>query len=185
MLFRSFAPDRGGRSPFSALHPVDVPGVLTHGHLAENDNHGGGYDPDLPDPTTLTEITPPTVGGVPTIDIVDFEYTPGDLDLATQIPTVAQGTALRFRNLDAPSSYGYGIWHSITTCKLPCNASTGVAYPVANAPVVLDSGQLGNYGPPTSGTRSWSTPTNLSPGTYAYFCRVHPMMRGAFKVTSS
>ena len=56
---------------------------------------------------------------------------------------------------------------------------------MADASVVLDSGQLGNYGPPTSGTRNWYTPTDLSPGTYAYFCRVHPMMRGAFKVTSS
>ncbi|MFM7270950.1 MAG: hypothetical protein ACKO2C_04870 [Actinomycetes bacterium] len=180
-----FAPNRGGRSPFSKLHPVDVPGVLTHGHLPENDNHGGGFDPDLPDPSTLTEMTPPTVGGVPTIDIVDFEYTPGDLDLATHIPAVPQGTALRFRNLDVPIGYGYGIWHSITTCKLPCNKSTGIAYPVADGPVILDSGQLGNYGPPTSGQRNWSTPSNLAAGTYAYFCRVHPLMRGAFKITSN
>jgi plastocyanin len=29
----------------------------------------------------------------------------------------------------------------------------------------------------------WKTPKNLKVGTYAYFCRVHPFMRGAFRVT--
>jgi plastocyanin len=32
------------------------------------------------------------------------------------------------------------------------------------------------------GTTTWKTPKNLSPGTYTYFCRIHPFMRGAFKV---
>jgi hypothetical protein len=29
---------------------------------------------------------------------------------------------------------------------------------------------------------TWKTPKNLRPGTYTYFCRVHPFMRGAFRV---
>ena len=32
------------------------------------------------------------------------------------------------------------------------------------------------------GTRTWHTPKNLTPGTYTYFCRIHPFMRGAFRV---
>lgn len=32
------------------------------------------------------------------------------------------------------------------------------------------------------GTVAWKTPKNLSPGTYTYFCRIHPFMRGAFRV---
>ncbi|MFL5845384.1 MAG: hypothetical protein ACJ762_11870 [Solirubrobacteraceae bacterium] len=32
------------------------------------------------------------------------------------------------------------------------------------------------------GTTIYKTPKNLNPGTYAYFCRVHPFMRGAFRV---
>jgi hypothetical protein len=32
------------------------------------------------------------------------------------------------------------------------------------------------------GTQVWKTPKNLTPGTYAYYCRVHPFMRGAFRV---
>jgi plastocyanin len=27
-----------------------------------------------------------------------------------------------------------------------------------------------------------TTPTNLPTGTYAFFCRVHPFMRGSFRV---
>jgi plastocyanin len=29
---------------------------------------------------------------------------------------------------------------------------------------------------------TWKTPRDLGPGTYTYFCRVHPFMRGAFRV---
>jgi hypothetical protein len=32
------------------------------------------------------------------------------------------------------------------------------------------------------GETIYKTPRNLTPGTYAYFCRVHPFMRGAFRV---
>ena len=170
-----FSPNDAGASAFQP--GIDAPGQVTHGHLAENNNHGGTYDPDLPDPASLADGPQ-----VSTVSIDNFEYSPGDLDLATQIPTVKAGQSLTFTNNDAPAVYGYGTWHTITTCKLPCNLSTGVAYPVADAPVQLDSGQLGNFGVPTKGTISWSIPTNLATGDYAYFCRVHPFMRGAFRV---
>ena len=29
---------------------------------------------------------------------------------------------------------------------------------------------------------TWTTPSNLPTGTYSYFCRVHPFMRGSFRV---
>jgi hypothetical protein len=35
------------------------------------------------------------------------------------------------------------------------------------------------------GTTIYKTPKNLRPGTYAYFCRVHPFMRGAFRVVKA
>ena len=35
---------------------------------------------------------------------------------------------------------------------------------------------------PAANRLDWSTPDNLGPGTYTYFCRVHPYMRGAFRV---
>ena len=50
----------------------------------------------------------------------------------------------------------------------------------------FDSGELGTGGarrPPADVT--WTTPADLPPGTYTYFCRIHPFMRGAFRVVSS
>jgi plastocyanin len=96
-------------------------------------------------------------------------------------PTVQAGQSITFTNDDAPAS-GYGTWHTITSCRLPCNLSTGVAYPTANADIEFDSGQLGNDGQPTAGRLTWDTPNNLPNGTYAFFCRVHPFMRGSFRV---
>ena len=60
--------------------------------------------------------------------------------------------------------------------------STGIAYPLADADIAFDSGELGVTGPPTAGRLTWSTPTDLPDGTYTYFCRIHPFMRGAFRV---
>src|SRR5262249_60822082 len=102
-------------------------------------------------------------------------------------PTVRQGHSLLFVNHDHP---GYE-WHTITACKVPCNRSTGIAYPLANAPAAtqFDSGQLvidptpmGPHSTPATNTLPCHTPNNLPPGTYTYYCRVHPFMRGAFRV---
>lgn len=86
---------------------------------------------------------------------------------------VHQGQSLTFVNDDA----GKNIFHTITACKLPCNRSTGIAYPLANGPVQFDSGELG-YGPhgftAAANTDTWQAPANLPKGTYSYFCRVHP-----------
>ena len=40
---------------------------------------------------------------------------------------------------------------------------------------------------PTYWTFDPGTPNlaNLAPGTYTYFCRIHPFMRGAFRVVKS
>jgi len=80
-------------------------------------------------------------------------------------------------------------YHTITACKAPCTGSTGIAYPLANAKVQFDSGELG-YGPnlfgskatPAANRNTWKTPKTLRVGTYTYFCRVHPFMRGSFRV---
>jgi plastocyanin len=165
-----------GADPFQ--QKVDVAGVLTHGHLPENDNHGGAPG-KLADPRTFA-----SGGAASAINIRDFTYGLGDYsDGPATVPTVQQGQRLTFDNLDAPT--GPGIWHSITACQAPCNGSTGIAFPVANADWQFDSGQLGNVGPPTSGHVTWSTPPNLPPGVYTYFCRIHPFMRGAFRVVTA
>jgi len=171
-----FAPkSTKGIDPF-VIKAANMQVRYTHGHLPENNNHGGNPDPSLVDPSTLPD-GPITSN----ITINYYQYSAGDLSNATSIPTVHQGQSIRFRNTDAPGS-GYGTWHTITDCALPCNLSTGIAYPLADALSEFDSGQLGNAGAPTAGTLTWDTPTDLPPGTYAYWCRVHPFMRGAFRV---
>ena len=162
---------------------VDVKGVLTHGHLPENNNHGGEKSA-LPDARTLASAS--SVPGV--IDIQDFLYGQGDLSVigAKRLPpTVKAGQQLTFTNLDANPKDN--VFHTVTACKAPCNKTTGVAYPLADGSVDFDSGELG-FGPrgftPASNKDTWSTPSNLSPGTYTYFCRIHPFMRGSFRVTS-
>jgi hypothetical protein len=176
ILVAWFAPNqKTGIDPF-AVKPANMLVRYTHGHLPENDNHGGQPDPALVDPATL-----PSGPLTSNITINYYQYSAGDLSNSTAIPTVHQGQSIHFRNTDTPGS-GYGTWHTITDCALPCNLTTGIAYPLANAPIEFDSGQLGNDGPPTAGRLTWDTPTNLPPGTYAFWCRVHPFMRGAFRV---
>jgi plastocyanin len=172
-----YADGAHGTDPFTKA--VDVPGLLTHGHLPENDHHGGGTDPKFADLTTLPSSPASTV------EIADFTYAPGDMatGISTSVPTVQPGGTLTFDNKDAP--VGVGIWHTITACKAPCNGETGVAYPLADGTVIFDSGELGDAGPPTAGRVDWTIPTNLPSGTYTYFCRIHPSMRGAFRVAAS
>ena len=100
------------------------------------------------------------------------------------------GTDHPIDNLDSTfppgSDPASNTFHTVTACRAPCNRSTGIAYPIANSPVSFDSGELGyNYTPwnsPASDRATWTTPKNLKPGTYTYFCRIHPFMRGAFRV---
>ena len=154
-------------------------GLVTHGHLKENENHGGtgAGSKDArkrPNGTTLDRR----------VGITGFVYTPGDLGAAGPFgfpPTIAQGQRLRFDNADSPEQ----IYHTITSCKAPCDGATGISYPLANGPVDFDSAELG-YGPEgttaAANRSNWSTPPDLKAGTYTYFCRVHPFMRGAFRV---
>jgi plastocyanin len=168
----------GGVDPFTT--PVDWHGVLTHGHLPENDNHGGGAF-GLPDARRLLAGT-----STARVDIKNFVFGRGDLSLTGRTgrpPTVRAGRSLTFRNLDSSRT----IYHTITACKAPCNKATGIAYPVADGKVQFDSGELG-FGPsfatPAANRQTWKTPKNLRAGTYNYFCRIHPFMRGSFRVVA-
>jgi plastocyanin len=167
----------GGADPF--VTNVDVPGAVTHGHLGENDNHGGGFS-GLPDPRRM--LARPVPAG--RVSIADFLYGQGDFNMAgrrARPARVRQGRGLTFVNRDARR----GIMHTVTACRAPCTRETGVAYPLANGPVDFDSGNLG-FGPrgrtAAANRATWTTPKRLRPGTYTYFCRVHPFMRGSFRV---
>jgi hypothetical protein len=164
-----------GKNPFKTK--VNRPGRVTHGHLAENNNHGGGKAA-LPDARTL----PDGADNPGFVDLADFRYQLGDLSLSGpdgNPPVIHAGQALTFRDAGDDAK---GIYHSITSCKAPCNRTTGIAYPIADGDVQFESGTLGSAVPPATGALQWQTPSNLSPGTYTYFCRIHPFMRGAFRV---
>ena len=164
-----------GDNPFKKR--VNRRGTVTHGHLAENDNHGGEAT-GMPDPRQL----PDGSENPGFVDLVNFKYQLGDLSLsapARNPPVIRSGQALTFRDAGDNAKR---VYHSITSCKPPCNRATGIAYPLADSDVQFESGTLGSAVPPATGALQWTTPNNLSPGTYTYFCRIHPFMRGAFRV---
>jgi plastocyanin len=155
--------------------------LLTHGHLSENDNHGGSPTGGI-DPLTLSSAPAPDN----TVGIQGFTYL-GDPNAVLGVPTIEPGQSLTFRSYDAVASVN--AFHTITACRAPCNGRTGIAYPIANGPVTFDSGELGFNGnnggvgnAPAADRDTWKTPQDLRSGTYTYFCRIHPFMRGAFRV---
>ena len=83
--------------------------------------------------------------------------------------------------LSPSAAYRNSAFHTITSCQNPCGLDTGISYPLANGPGNYDSAELG-VGTPAASRVTWSTPTGLKPGTYTFYCRIHPFMRGTFRV---
>ena len=169
----------GGVDPFTGK--LNRRGQTTHGRLAENANHGGKRA-RFKDSRRLPDG--PRIDGEQVVTIKGFATSQGDLSIngpQGRPPVIAKGSQLTFVNADAKD----GVFHSITSCQAPCNLDTGVAYPLADGPHTFDSAELG-FGPEettaAANTDRWSTPRNLPTGTYTYFCRIHPFMRGAFRV---
>jgi hypothetical protein len=179
--------DSTGVNPFS--QPLDQRGHITHGRLPENIDHGGMAWIGV-NPTAAPECATKRVL------IAGFHYLPGGFqkgDPVGCIPTITRGQSLKFVNDDA-SPYGtftfanllmpnpfylQSIFHTVTSCKSPCSLNYGISYPLASG--LFDSGQLG-VGTPGVGRLTWSTPKSLPPGTYTFFCRIHPWMRGVFRI---
>ncbi len=178
--------DTTGTDPFA--HPIDETGHITHGHLPEDDDHGGAM------PLGISLVAYPSCY-THAVAISNFHYTPGGINSPPAercAPTIRSGQTLTFTNYDASSKstftlfppnpfYLQSIFHTVTSCQSPCNLDTGISYPLADGPKTFDSGQLG-LGTPAVGTLSWSIPKNLPPGTYTFFCRIHPFMRGVFRI---
>jgi len=184
LMVVGFAPgDRTGFDPFSPT--LDRATRLTHGRLAEN-RGSGGAPTTLPIASTLPNGPRFGSGQGRSVSISEFLYRPGDLSQPAlrNPPVVPAGTPLRFVNADA----SLGIPHTITACRAPCSASAGHGYPRADGAIPFDSGQLA-FGPVLltafANRSNWQTPATLPPGTYSYYCRIHPFMRGSFRVRPS
>jgi hypothetical protein len=170
----------------------DQGGILTHGRLPENIDAKARKNLGLPDPRKLRSR-----GEVPTagLEIDGFRYSLGGYSafrafpqVLMRPPLVRRGRRVAFTNLEALPGMpdDQQVWHSITSCRAPCNRGSGIGYPLAAGPIKFDSGQLG-YGTGlsedvTTGSNSYRTPRLRKAGkTYTYFCRIHPFMRGSVR----
>jgi hypothetical protein len=137
--------------------------------------------PEWGQPCEVPENGEPRKVATNTVTIANFAYVPGNRTAGSSAPgeiaTIKQGQSLLFVNADQAAN----IRHSVTTCPWPCNGPYVGNYPLADGR--WDSGKLG-YDPIDGGNADprASTPPDLAKGRYAYFCRIHPWMRGAFEV---
>ena len=191
-------PDPAARDPFDDEAAVRKMykrgGILTHGRLPENIDKPARRNLGLPDPRDLASKGRrlPAKG----VKVNGFLYSRGGYSAIRGFPTglmrppvIRPGQSVTFTNLDALPSMSLfeQTWHTITSCKAPCNRGPGIGYPLAGGPLKFDSGQLG-YGigassGVTTGSDVYTTPPLTKPGrTYTYFCRIHPFMRGSIRV---
>lgn len=115
-----------------------------------------------------------------------FAYLPGDQGLSGALgapPRVAQGDTLWFVNEDAAAN----IRHTATSCDWPCNGPYVANYPHPSGD--FSTGKLGNLDYIDGGLEGEDTlpfygldTAALEPGVHAYYCLIHPWMRGAFEV---
>ncbi len=189
--------DPNAKDPFdddAAVRAMyDEGGILTHGRLPENIDAKANKDLDLPKPGAIKSKGKRV--GPNGIKIESFNFSRGGYSAnkgypknEIRPPVIRPGQSVTFTNLDAldgtPDTAQ--VWHSVTSCALPCNRGAGIGYPLAAGPIKFDSGQLG-YGTGlstevTTGSNTYTTPPLTKPGTYGYFCRIHPFMRGSIRV---
>ncbi|HET6403847.1 MAG TPA: hypothetical protein VFH78_04315 [Candidatus Thermoplasmatota archaeon] len=187
----------------------DWEGRVNHGHCGlAHDDPSSERDDRLPC-DDATKPVPPVGSGqaVAAVHIADFLYLPGDHSLSGDLgtpPRVTKGEPLRFVNEDV----AIGVRHSVTSCKFPCNGQYVANYP--NPDGWFDSGKMGNLdyidgglaqtggqhhlahlvhysGPGLSNDAYpyWDLDTSeLEPGMYSYYCRIHPWMRGWVEVAA-
>ena len=115
----------GGPDPF--VNKVDSPGQLTHGHLPENDNHGG--DRRRACPTRPSSPTARCVGADRSTSTTSSTAS-GDMSVAGPDACRRWSGRASATFTEQRRRSSNGIWHTITACKAPCNRSTGIAYPL-------------------------------------------------------
>jgi plastocyanin len=191
------AGDPKARDPFDDRKAVkkmyEKGGILTHRRLPENIDRPARDKLGLPDPRDLRSSATGASSGVRIDGFLGspggYSAIPGFSSARMRPPVVEPGDSVTFTNLDALPAMPQTdqAWHTVTSCKPPCNRGAGIGYPLANGPLKFDSGQLG-FGTlasseVTTGSNAYTTPPLTKPGkTYTYFCRIHPFMRGSIRV---
>ena len=174
--------DVGGVDAFSDQIPQK--GVLTHGHLDENKITAATPRPAGPEDRCRVSRPLDPIG------IEEYDVRAGRPVRERVAPRTRRGHAgqsLTFKNLDATPGREH-LPHDHRRARRRATAHTGIAYPIANGPSTFDSGQLGfnyaGFNAPAVDRDTWRRRRTSRPGTYSYFCRVHPFMRGSFRVVS-
>ena len=193
--------DAADASSFQSM--VDAGGILTHGRLVENRDDNANKPLGLADPRKLKSGRKVPGSGIKIIEsyfsLGGFSAIRGFPAQQMRPPVIRPGQNVSFTSLDAlPGQSLYDqTWHTITSCAAPCNRGPGIGYPLAGGPVKFDSGQLGYSNTPANGnarftnfevvtnSNTFTTPRIRKAGTYSYFCRIHPFMRGSFRVASA
>lgn len=173
-------------------------GQPTHGAIPESGNGGDPCTPETCPP--LPEKQGPMVTS---IHSVGFTYGQADFGVigSQGIPRVKLGKPVQFVNEDAAAR----IWHTFTRCKEPCTGPTKINYPLADGGKgpkdhmdfeSLEIGfglvwepaktQVGQRNEPYDHNWAkdafvWEFTPNRT-GTFTFWCRIHPSMRGAFQV---
>ena len=143
-----YAPGAGGNAAFSAA-VSGVPGVVTHGHLSpENDNHGGGVDAESARFGRAAER------------FTGDGHRHQQFRVRTRRPRPARPSAHRAPgrsdHVQEPRRAGQRLRdvphdHRVQAPVQQDDRSRRSRSPTV--PLVFDSGQLGNYGAPTKGSR--------------------------------
>ena len=169
-----------GADPFAT--DVDVEGQVTHGHLPENDDHGGRPPrrPARPARLLARAVARRRQGRDP-----GLRLRPGRPDSTRPARPPGAGAPGPRPHVRQPRRAAHDLPHDhrLQGALQPRRRASPTRSP--NGKVDFDSGELG-FGPrgftAAANRDTWTTPKGLKPGTYTYFCRVHPFMRGAFKV---
>ena len=168
-------------------------GILTHGRLPENIDRPARDKLGLEDPRASHPAGLRGLIGHPDRQFPELtRRLHGEVGIPLgpmRPPGIEPGDTVTFTSLDALPTMPQTeqAWHTVTSCKPPCNRGPGIGYPLAGGPVKFDSGQLGfgsgRSSEVTTGSNVYTTPPLTKPGrTYTYFCRIHPFMRGSIRV---
>jgi hypothetical protein len=191
----SCTPDLEG---LDGMKTLCLRGQVTHGAVPESANGG--------DPCGEAGCKPLTDKAGPVVsEIRSVGFTYGEADMGvietTGLPTLERDKPARFWSYDSAAK----VWHTFTRCALPCTGGTLMNYPIANGgagvpgdTMDFESMEIGfglfwepaksQLGGSKQYDEKWLTDgvywefTPKEAGTFAFYCRIHPGMRGAFRV---
>ena len=178
----------GPRRRTRSRRSIDTHGLLTHGHLPENDNHGGKPRPACATRATLLQRTAHEQRRHQGLRLRRRRLQP-----ARQARPPAGGARRGSRSPSRTSTRRRRSRPSSRRTTRSPRARRPVPRPRASptrSPTRRSSSTRASWAtaPPASRPRRTATrgttPKSLKPGTYTYFCRIHPFMRGAFRVVS-